>query len=417
MQVYVLPSRRPIAAHSVLPVTPGPGPVVSGVNLMLPHSLSRLLRNMVNAAMAKPSATSVSNGKAENRSICLPLCNNNVVTQLVRRGRCDADQVAAQKQMRPLVISVATDEMGYLPVLRQSCARHGYRLDVLGMGETWQGFGWRMETAVRRALQEPPETLIVFADAYDVVMCDAAARLQRQYALCRRPFVVGVYRYVRPLAGSLARHEFGMKALPCGSRARSPYQIPCAGVWVTTAAHVQRHLAPQLPFAPSMDDQRFLIQLLRKHPSWFYVDCGKHLICSAFPESLVTLMQSAPPIADDDQLTFFGGALHHGRMSSFPIVLHGVGNTNLDPLLRAMGYDARHNLPETYVTQKINYHLREVLKSVWLNVEQTLLEQHGEDSAQYLYLLIVIATVLWITAIQSDCCALRGAAPARCVVA
>ena len=294
-----------------------------------------------------------------------------------------------------LVISVATHWQGYLPTLQRSCHQHGFEFDLLGLGKPWQGFGWRLELAVRRAIQEPDDKLIVFADAYDVVMCDSAARLQHMYKLARRPFVVGVYRYVKMLAGALAKHEFGLRSLPCGSRRTSPYQIPCAGVWVTTAGMVKRHLQPKLPFAPSLDDQRFLVDLLQRQPSLFYVDCGKHFVAHAFPESFTSLLTNPPSVAPSDELFVLpSGSLFHGAKRSFPVVLHGVGNTDLTPILQKMGHHDPHLFPASYVAAKLRYHLAESGRSVFRNAARNLAEVDNET----FWVMTVLSLTMFIKA-------------------
>lgn len=41
------------------------------------------------------------------------------------------------------VVTVATESKSYFPYLVESCKRHGGQLEVLGMGEKWEGFNWK----------------------------------------------------------------------------------------------------------------------------------------------------------------------------------------------------------------------------------------------------------------------------------
>ena len=254
------------------------------------------------------------------------------------------------------VISVATSEQGYLSTLQESCRTHGYRFHLLGMGETWGGFGWRMEKAVRQACELPEQELVVMCDAYDVVMTGSSARLRGLLEACNKPFLIGCYRRLM-VAGKLAELEFEIPAakLPCQG---STYRLPCAGVWVTTAGAVRRHLLPQLPYPPDMDDQRHLCAMLQQQPELFYVDCGCHAVFHAFPGSLYSLVFS-PQLAEADKLGPGPGrrTLRSGATSSLPCVLHGVGSTNMDPLLWRLGYpDTTYDYPATYLRMKAVYH-------------------------------------------------------------
>ena len=300
--------------------------------------------------------------------------------------------------MKPsaVVISVATDQSGYIDTLADSCRRHDFEFDMRGMGEQWQGFGWRMNTAVLAACEYSDSTLIVFADAYDVIICDNASRLRHMYRMTRKPFVVGVYRYIRALAGPMAKHEFGMDNLACGSRRDSPYQIPCAGVWITTAKMVKTYLRPMVPFARSMDDQRFLNQLISRQRHLFYIDCGLHFVMHAFPETLSALVLEQPQVAKDDDLYVANQRLVCGKMHTRPVILHGIGNTDLDPLLHDLGYaQARYNVSTQYVHKKMVYHMQEFIKGAYHNVLRRLHDKTNDDSYCLACALLSVAACLY----------------------
>jgi hypothetical protein len=119
------------------------------------------------------------------------------------------------------VVTFATRDDGWFMALRDSCARQGVALDVLGWGETWQGFMHKVR-AVRAYVETlAPETLVLFVDAYDaLVLCDGAEILRRFDGLVggagRRGerVVLGVENPQRdPVMGLIKRIPFGT----CGS--------------------------------------------------------------------------------------------------------------------------------------------------------------------------------------------------------
>jgi len=46
------------------------------------------------------------------------------------------------------IVTVATESKYYFPYLVQSCERNGIKLKVLGYGEKWLGFNWRLRKMI-----------------------------------------------------------------------------------------------------------------------------------------------------------------------------------------------------------------------------------------------------------------------------
>jgi hypothetical protein len=72
------------------------------------------------------------------------------------------------------LVTVATESKGYFKWLVESCNRHKYDLKVLGYGQNWQGFAWRFKLVMDYLHDLPPDEVVCFIDAYDVIMlCDS----------------------------------------------------------------------------------------------------------------------------------------------------------------------------------------------------------------------------------------------------
>jgi len=69
------------------------------------------------------------------------------------------------------IVTVATDSQYYFPYLLESCKRNGKELEVLGMGEVWQGFNWRYVKMMEYLKTLPTDDIVCFVDGYDVVCC------------------------------------------------------------------------------------------------------------------------------------------------------------------------------------------------------------------------------------------------------
>lgn len=69
------------------------------------------------------------------------------------------------------IVTVATDSQYYFPYLVESCRKNGKELEVLGMGEVWQGFNWRYVKMMEYLRTLPTDDIVCFVDGYDVVCC------------------------------------------------------------------------------------------------------------------------------------------------------------------------------------------------------------------------------------------------------
>lgn len=88
------------------------------------------------------------------------------------------------------LVTVATHNDRYFPILEESCHRYGIKLNVLGWGQKWQGFIWRF-TLMKEFIDNIPEDDIVcFIDAYDVVVMKPLSVLEKRFREMNKDIVV-----------------------------------------------------------------------------------------------------------------------------------------------------------------------------------------------------------------------------------
>jgi hypothetical protein len=78
-------------------------------------------------------------------------------------------------------VTVATKSDGYFPIYLQSCHRHNIEPVILGWGKKWQGFSWRLELIINYLKTLPADELVVFTDAYDVLILKSPTEIERRY--------------------------------------------------------------------------------------------------------------------------------------------------------------------------------------------------------------------------------------------
>jgi hypothetical protein len=68
------------------------------------------------------------------------------------------------------VVTVATHSKYYLPYLIESCKKYGgIKLDIVGLGEKWKGYNWKLVKILEYLRTLPPDDIVCFVDGYDVI--------------------------------------------------------------------------------------------------------------------------------------------------------------------------------------------------------------------------------------------------------
>jgi len=80
-----------------------------------------------------------------------------------------------------LVLTFATEETAYFPALRASAAAQGFRFEVIGLGQQWQGFIWANSLMMERARQCNPDELVLVLDGYDTLVTMRCEQMLAKY--------------------------------------------------------------------------------------------------------------------------------------------------------------------------------------------------------------------------------------------
>lgn len=71
---------------------------------------------------------------------------------------------------RMKLVTVATHHGGYFSFLKKSCQRYDADLIILGWGQKWTGFSMKFKLMIDFLKNVPPDELVCFIDAYDVIL-------------------------------------------------------------------------------------------------------------------------------------------------------------------------------------------------------------------------------------------------------
>ena len=103
------------------------------------------------------------------------------ITQIV--GSKDTDRV--------LILTVATHREPYIDLLEQSIDRIGAKLHVAGLGETFQGYGWKLKKVLQavKAMQHDYD-YVLFTDAFDTYLFCGVDEILQKFKSFNHPMVV-----------------------------------------------------------------------------------------------------------------------------------------------------------------------------------------------------------------------------------
>lgn len=236
------------------------------------------------------------------------------------------------------IATVATDKRFYYPYLVESCRRNGVPLTVLGMGETWQGYTWKYTKMIEFLGSVPPDDLVCFVDAYDVVCVRNLSELVPMYEEleaskgCR--IIVGhdETHLVGELAGQIFFGSCHGNRLNAGSymgRAQNLLHI----LQESTARDPGHH-----------DDQILLTELCRLRQNDFYIDTDKEIFF-VYASSLNEIR--VPP-------------------STRPFFVHGNACTFLNNLLETHGYDEIHHDKKRLNKEIFYFVIEKILHHLWI---------------------------------------------------
>lgn len=89
------------------------------------------------------------------------------------------------------LFTVATSKGGYFDNFKESCVANGIHAIVLGYGQKWKGFTWRLNLLAMALETVPGEDIVIFTDAYDVICLKSMKEIKHRFLEFQSPIVLG----------------------------------------------------------------------------------------------------------------------------------------------------------------------------------------------------------------------------------
>ena len=231
------------------------------------------------------------------------------------------------------LVTVATRSDGYFPYLMMSCKRHNIKLDVLGWGEPWQGWMWRMRL-VREYLEScRDDEPVCFIDAYDVIVLQPLHVLEQKFEKMvpsKQECIVVAQDIAQPsMIEAIAVVMFGRcKGLRIN-----------AGTYVGRAAAIRGLLDAMCSDGAcnniKADDQVLLTKLCAATPGALIIDTDQELFLTvANHRRNLDFEACGIEIRDDHVLRL----KRKNKADTFPCILHAPATTRMDTVLAKLDY-------------------------------------------------------------------------------
>ena len=228
------------------------------------------------------------------------------------------------------VVTVATHSKYYLPYLIESCKKYGdIKLDIVGLGEKWQGYNWKFVKTLEYLRTLPPDDIACFVDGYDVICTRNLHELLPVFLKIKRennckiivahdihPF------YIDPGAYAV----FGT----CKSKFIN------SGTYIGVVKDLLEILQNIYNINPdnNVNDQIVMTQYCDKNVNDFYIDTKN--------EIFLTIIHNIFKSSDMSTYVDFQGEniVYKGNL---PFFYHANGNGVLDNVIRKLGMKLDHN--------------------------------------------------------------------------
>lgn len=249
------------------------------------------------------------------------------------------------------LITVATHTDGYLPWLEKSCERYNVNLVKLGFGQKWLGFSWRFKLIIDYLENINPNELVVFIDAYDVLLLRPLDNIEEYYnyiiKMTGKKIIVSKDKNINSFIDFLSKIYFGT----CNS-----FRI-CAGSYMGKAKDILDFLNKiNKNINDDDDDQQLFTKYFKNNLNEIYIDTD-NIFFLVRCHLLKDILEYKNIKIKNRKLTY---------LNSKPFFIHGNSNTLMHNLILKLGYKiSNEEIKNTILKNKNNYENK--LKKYYLN--------------------------------------------------
>ena len=249
------------------------------------------------------------------------------------------------------VITVATHPERYYESLLDSAKKNNIELVVLGMGEKWKGFVWRFDLILDFLKKIKEDEIILFIDAYDVIFLDNISNIEQKFLEIKKKNNFKILMG-NDLVPNNFLNNYTYKKVYTNN---NPQRIN-AGIYMGYVKDILEILTymKNNNITNNTNDQILFIEEYNRNPSIFYFDKKHEIIVNAVGTLLTNNIDLEKMdfefIKSKDNKTI----LHNKKYNTYPMVLHGPGNANLDDIILKYNYKLTSKNKDSKFNHNIN---------------------------------------------------------------
>jgi hypothetical protein len=221
------------------------------------------------------------------------------------------------------LVTVATHIDGYLPWLEKSCKRFNIKLIKLGYGQKWLGFSWRFKLMIDYLKTIDPNELVIFIDAYDVMMLRPLNNIEEYYnniiKMNKCKIIISEDRaipFYQDIIGKIYFDDYKSSRINAGSYLGKALDI------LEILSNINKNINDD------DDDQILFTEYYKNNLNQFYIDSSNIFF--------VTRVNHLDDILNDPNIKIKNNKLTY--INSKPFFIHGNGHTYLHNLILKLGY-------------------------------------------------------------------------------
>ncbi len=233
------------------------------------------------------------------------------------------------------VITVATHPERYYNSLLESAKKNNIDLNVLGMGEKWQGFGWKFTKMIEYLEKVNKDEIVMFIDAYDVIFIDDISKIEKKFLEIKSKNNFKIFIGVDLIPKNIIYKYLYKKVFSNNNKNNIN-----SGVYMGYAKDIYDVLSniKNNYNMNNMDDQLMFILSDIKDNTLFYFDKKNEIIVNIvgdlFTGKANLEENNFEFIKDENNNT----KLINNKNNTHPMILHGPFNANLDDIILKYNY-------------------------------------------------------------------------------
>jgi hypothetical protein len=221
------------------------------------------------------------------------------------------------------LVTTATHSDGYMPYLKKSCERFGDELIVLGWGQKWTGYSFKIQLMNTFLKDLSDDEVVCFIDSFDVIMLRSLKELEESFRVFSKHtgvrLVVGFDRAQSTIIHIGAAIQFGTI---------HGYHVN-SGTYMGYVKELKHMINNVYKDDPKLDDQKLLTDYCRSFPNRVYID-NASIFFLTINNPLNNFYIPQLMEVDKNKNLWFRGVK--------PFFAHGNGNTSMDELIERLGY-------------------------------------------------------------------------------